>query len=73
MKEGYIRPLSFVGDGEMGVYPGNNKVHTIIAVWPWGAYLGPEALEMGIRAKTSSFARMHVNTLMSKAKAPATT
>ena len=67
MKEGYIRPLSFVGDGEMGVYPGNNKVHTIIAVWPWGAYLGPEALEMGIRAKTSSFARMHVNTLMSKA------
>ena len=43
MKEGYIRPLSFVGDGEMGVYPGNNKVHTIIAVWPWGAYLGPEA------------------------------
>ena len=69
MKEGYIRPLSFVGDGEMGVYPGNNKVHTIIAVWPWGAYLGPEALEMGIRAKTSSFARMHVNTLMSKAKA----
>ena len=69
MKEGYIRPLSFVGDGEMGVYPGNNKVHTIIAVWPWGAYLAPEALEMGIRAKTSSFARMHVNTLMSKAKA----
>ena len=37
MKEGYIRPLSFVGDGEMGVYPGNNKVHTIIAVWPLGA------------------------------------
>ena len=69
MKEGYIRPLSFVGDGEMGVYPGNNKVHTIIAVWPWGAYLGAEALEKGIRVKTSSFARMHVNTLMSKAKA----
>ena len=53
----------------MGVYPGNNKVRTIIAAWPWGAYLGPEALEMGIRVKTSSFARMHVNTLMSKAKA----
>lgn len=69
LKEGYIRPLSFVGDGEMGVYPGNNKVRTIIAAWPWGAYLGPEALEMGIRVKTSSFARMHVNTLMSKAKA----
>ena len=69
LREGYIRPLSFVGEGEMGVYPGTNPVHTIIAVWPWGAYLGPEALEMGIRAKTRSFARMHVNTLMSKAKA----
>lgn len=69
LAEGYIRPLSFVGLGEMGVYPGNNPVNTIIAVWSWGAYLGPEALEQGIRAKTSSFARMHVNTHMSKAKA----
>lgn len=69
LAEGYIRPLSFVGQGEMGVYPGNNPVNTIIAVWSWGAYLGPEALEQGIRAKTSSFARMHVNTHMSKAKA----
>lgn len=67
--EGYIRPLSFVGHGEMGVYPGDNPIHTIIAVWPWGAYLGPEALEKGIRTKTSSFARMHVNTHMSKSKA----
>ncbi len=69
LEGGYIRPLTFVGDGEMGVYPGANPVHTIVAVWPWGAYLGPEALEMGIRCKTSSFARMHANTLMSKAKA----
>lgn len=69
MDEGYIRPLAFVGYGEMGVYPGNNPVNVIIATWKWGAYLGPEALEMGIRVKTSSFARMHVNTLMSKAKA----
>ena len=69
MPAAYIRPLSFVGYGEMGVYPGNNPVHTIIAVWPWGAYLGPEALEKGIRIKTSSFARSHVNTTMSKAKA----
>lgn len=53
----------------MGVFPGNNPTHVIIAVWPWGAYLGAEALEKGIRIKTSSFARMHVNTLMSKAKA----
>ena len=69
LKEGYIRPLTFVGSGEMGVYPGSNAVHTIIAVWPWGAYLGPEALEMGISTKISSFARMHVNTHMSKCKA----
>ncbi|MDR1776805.1 MAG: branched-chain amino acid transaminase [Desulfovibrio sp.] len=69
LREGYVRPLSFVGCGEMGVYPGDNPVNTIIAVWPWGAYLGAEALEKGIRVKTSSFARMHVNTLMTKAKA----
>ena len=69
MPAAYIRPLSFVGYGDMGVYPGNNPVQTIIAVWPWGAYLGPEALERGIRVKTSSFARSHVNTSMSKAKA----
>jgi branched-chain amino acid aminotransferase len=69
LREGYVRPLSFVGYGEMGVYPGDNPVQTIIAVWPWGAYLGAEALERGIRVKTSSFARMHVNTLMTKAKA----
>ena len=69
LSEGYIRPLAFAGEGDMGVFPSNNPTHVIIAVWPWGAYLGPEALEMGIRAKTSSFARMHVNTLMSKAKA----
>ena len=69
LPEGYVRPLSFVGHGEMGVYPGNNPVQTIIAAWAWGAYLGAEALDKGIRVKTSSFARSHVNTSMSKAKA----
>ena len=69
LREGYVRPLSFVGYGEMGVYPGNNPVQTIVAAWSWGAYLGAEALEKGIRVKTSSFARSHVNTSMSKAKA----
>ena len=69
LPEGYVRPLSFVGHGEMGVYPGNNPVQTIVAAWAWGAYLGAEALENGIRVKTSSFARSHVNTSMSKAKA----
>lgn len=69
MKAAYIRPLTFVGYKEMGVYPGDNPVQTIIACWPWGAYLGAEALENGIRVRTSSFARIHPNTLMSKAKA----
>lgn len=66
---GYIRPLSFVGYGEMGVYPGANPIQTIIACWPWGVYLGPEALEKGISIKTSTFTRSHVNANMTKAKA----
>ena len=69
LREGYVRPLSFVGHGEMGVYPGNNPVQTIIAAWAWGAYLGEEGMKRGIRVKTSSFARSHVNTSMSKSKA----
>jgi len=69
LAEGYIRPLSFVGEGSLGVWPGANPVHTIVAVWAWGAYLGPEALEKGIRVKTSTFTRNHVNGMMSKAKA----
>lgn len=69
MKAGYIRPLTFVGYGEMGVYPGNNPIQTIIACWPWGVYLGAEALEKGISIKTSTFTRSHINANMSKAKA----
>lgn len=69
LDEGYIRPLSFVGAGAMGVNPGTNPIQTIIATWPWGAYLGEEALELGIRVKTSSFQRHHVNVMMTKAKA----
>jgi len=68
MDSGYIRPLSFIGDGAMGVHPADNPVKTIIATWPWGAYLGEDALEMGIRVKTSSFTRHHVNVMMTKAK-----
>ena len=68
LKEGYIRPLSFVGAGEMGVHPKNNPIQTIIAVWPWGAYLGAEALANGINIKTSTFTRHHVNAMMTKAK-----
>ncbi len=68
LREGYIRPLAFIGTGVMGVHPSTNPIHLIIAVWPWGAYLGEEALEKGIRVKTSSFTRHHVNIMMTKAK-----
>lgn len=65
----YVRPLVFIGDGVMGVHPGDNPIRTIIATWPWGAYLGDEALENGIGVKTSSFNRHHVNVMMTKSKA----
>ncbi|MGE4298720.1 MAG: branched-chain amino acid transaminase [Desulfovibrionaceae bacterium] len=68
MAEGYIRPIAFIGDGVMGVYPADNPVRTVIATWPWGAYLGEEALAGGIRVKTSSFSRHHVNVMMTKGK-----
>ena len=64
----YIRPIAFYGSEKMGVSPIGNRVHVAIAAWPWGAYLGPEAIEKGIRVKTSSFARHHVNVSMCRAK-----
>jgi len=64
----YMRPLVFLGDGEMGL-AATNPVRVAIATWRWGAYLGDEGLQRGIRVKTSSFQRFHVNTLMPKAKA----
>jgi branched-chain amino acid aminotransferase len=68
--ECYIRPLVFVGDAEMGVSSAlSNPVRVSVATWPWGAYLGDEGLKNGIRVMTSSYARFHVNTLMTKAKA----
>jgi len=69
LKECYIRPLAFLGFGEMGVYAPHNPVNVCIAVWPWGAYLGDEGLRNGIRAKISSFTRHHVNVMMTKSKA----
>lgn len=68
LAEGYIRPLAFIGHGGMGVNPAKNPIHLIIATWPWGAYLGAEALEKGIRIKASTFTRHHVNVMMTKAK-----
>jgi branched-chain amino acid aminotransferase len=68
LDECYIRPLAFVGQGAMGLYGRDNPVRLCIAVWRWGAYLGEEGLEKGIRAKVSSFTRPGVNTAMTKAK-----
>jgi len=69
LKECYIRPLAFLGLGEMGLYAPHNPVNVCIAVWPWGAYLGDEGLKNGIRAKISSYTRHHVNVMMTKSKA----
>jgi len=66
--EGYIRPIVFLGEGEMGLFVQNNPVRVAIATWPWGAYLGEEGLKKGIRAKVSSFNRHHVNAAMTKGK-----
>ena len=69
LKACYIRPIAFIGDGEMGLAASmSNPVRVSIVVWPWGSYLGDEGVQNGIRVKTSSFQRFHVNTLMTKAK-----
>jgi len=68
LKEGYIRPIVFIGEGVMGVYPGDNPIHVSIITWSWGAYLGEGAIEKGIRVKVSSYTRHHVNVMMTKAK-----
>ncbi len=68
LESAYIRPIAFYGSEKMGVSPIGAKVHVAIAAWPWGAYLGEEGLEKGIRVKTSSYARHHVNVSMCRAK-----
>ena len=68
LDECYIRPIAFYGSEKIGVSPKGASVHVAIAAWPWGAYLGAEAIEKGIRVKTSSFARHHVNVSMCRAK-----
>ncbi len=65
----YIRPLTWIGDKKLGVSPRGNTVHLMVAAWPWGAYLGEDGLKRGIRVKTSSFTRHHVNITMCNAKA----
>jgi branched-chain amino acid aminotransferase len=65
----YIRPMCFYGSEGMGLRADNLKVHVMIAAWSWGTYLGKDALEKGIRVRTSSYNRHHVNITMCKAKA----
>jgi branched-chain amino acid aminotransferase len=65
----YIRPLVTRGYGEMGVNPLNAPINVVVAVWPWGAYLGEAALEQGVRVKISSWKRNDQNSLPSSAKA----
>tara|TARA_R110000782_G_scaffold160524_8_gene252586 strand:+ start:317 stop:1231 length:915 start_codon:yes stop_codon:yes gene_type:complete len=69
LESAYIRPMCFYGSEGMGLRADNLKVHVMIAAWAWGSYLGNEGLENGIRIKTSSFTRHHVNITMCKAKA----
>ncbi|MEE2665721.1 MAG: branched-chain amino acid transaminase [Myxococcota bacterium] len=68
LDEGYIRPLVFLGAGAMGLNPGSNPVRVAVIAWEWGAYLGKEGMERGIRAKVSTFSRQHVNAKMTKGK-----
>ena len=68
LAEGYIRPLAFIGDGVMGLNPGDNPVRVAVIAWAWGKYLGEEGMEVGIRCRVSSFTRHHVNAKMAKGK-----
>jgi len=69
LKQCYIRPIAFRGYGELGVYPLNCPVETVIAAWPWGKYLGEEAIENGVTLGTSSWRRMAPSTMPNMAKA----
>ena len=68
LESGYLRPLIWLGSEKMGVSPKGAKVHVMVAAWPWGAYLGEDGINRGIRVKTSSFTRHHVNITMTQAK-----
>lgn len=69
LAEGYIRPIVFVGDGEMGILIKKPRVRVAIACWPWGPYLGEDGLKSGIRAKVSSFTRPSIQSTLTRAKA----
>ncbi len=65
----YIRPIAWIGSEKLGVSPKGNSVHVAISAWPWGAYLGEDGIAKGIRVKTSSYTRHHVNVSLVRAKA----
>ncbi len=65
----YLRPIAWIGSEKLGVSAKGNTIHVAIAAWPWGAYLGEDGMNKGIRVKTSSFARHHVNVSLVRAKA----
>ena len=69
LESGYLRPLTWIGDKKLGVSPKGNTIHLMVAAWAWGAYLGEEGMKRGIRVKTSSYTRHHVNITMIHAKA----
>lgn len=69
LESAYMRPMAFYGAEAMGISAKTLSTHVIVAAWKWGAYMGQDALDNGIRVKTSSFARHHVNITMCKAKA----
>ncbi|WP_288355193.1 branched-chain amino acid transaminase [uncultured Cycloclasticus sp.] len=69
LKSAYLRPMCFYGSEGMGIRADSLKVHVMIAAWEWGKYLGEDGIEKGIRIRTSSYIRNHVNSVMCKAKA----
>ncbi len=72
LESAYVRPIAFYGSEKMGISPRGAQVHVAIAAWPWGSYLGEEGMEKGIRVRTSSYARHHVNVTMPRAKVSST-
>ena len=68
LSEGYIRPLVFIGDGAMGLHPGDNAIRVAVISWAWGKYLGEDGIQNGIRAKVSTYSRHHVNSKMTNGK-----
>jgi branched-chain amino acid aminotransferase len=68
LKSAYLRPLIWIGSEKLGVSPKGNQVHLMVAAWSWGAYLGEDGMKRGIRVKTSSYTRHHVNITMTQAK-----